>query len=133
MKALTIAMLGSALIVAGCGDSTPHAGTPLTTSEEFDAKVVKAPRPVLVDFYADWCPPCKKLMPVLVQLEAEYAGKVDFYRVDTDVAAALSRKFNVSSIPTLMLYRNGKMTQRMSGYKSPDVLRRHLDALLAAE
>ena len=136
MRTLTVTMLALAASIgpAGCGggdSATPHAGTPLTTSEEFDAKVVNSPRPALVDFYADWCGPCQKLKPVLVQLEAEYAGKIDFYRVDTDAARDLARKHGISGIPTLMLYHDGHMHQRMSGFKTAEELRQHLDALLA--
>ena len=75
--------------------------------------------------------PCQAMKPVLAKLETEYAGKIDFYRVDVDHATDLAVAHNVSSIPTLLLFREGNQRRRLVGAQPEKTLRQHLDALLA--
>lgn len=102
----------------------------LTTVEEFDTKVVQSDKPVLVDFYATWCGPCKRLAPILDELEVEYAGKVKFYRVDVDKARPLANRHGIRGVPTLVLYLNGQEADRIVGGRSKEVLIQYLDAVL---
>ena len=138
LMALMGAVLGVSLFVGGCTKADDPAqakpaefGTVVTTVDDFNARVVASGKPALVDFYADWCGPCQVLKPVLAKLETEYAGKVDFYRVDVDKAVDLARAHEVSTIPTLLLFEGGHQHGRIVGAQPAKTLRKHLDALLA--
>ena len=89
--------------------------------------VLEAKHPVLVDFYATWCGPCKVQAPIVSALASEYRGKVRFVKVDTDRSPRVSREYGIRSIPTLILFERGKPVRRMVGIQRATVLRRHLD------
>ena len=82
--------------------------------EEFEAKVLKNSKPVLVDFFATWCGPCRMLTPILEQVSAENNGAFDIVKIDVDEAEDLSREFGIMSIPTLMVFKDGKLVKRES-------------------
>jgi len=90
--------------------------TPLG-QDEFEAKVLLAERPVLVEFGAPWCGPCRLLEPVLEELAAEYGDRVDFYTVDVDQSPQLAMQQSVMGVPTVMLFRDGKLQERMTGFR----------------
>ena len=77
------------------------------TSENFDAEVKNAAGPVLLDFWAEWCGPCRMLSPLVEELSDEYAGKVGFGKVNVDDEPELATQFRISSIPTLIMFRDG--------------------------
>jgi thioredoxin 1 len=83
---------------------------------DFEADVLKASEPVVVDFYADWCGPCRMMTPVVEQLATEYAGKVTIGKLDVDANQDLAIRYGVMGIPTLGLFRDGKMVDRLVGY-----------------
>ena len=83
---------------------------------EFEADVLKASEPVVVDFYADWCGPCRMMTPVVEQLALEYAGKVTIGKLDVDVNQDIAIRYGVMGIPTLGLFRDGKLVDRLVGY-----------------
>jgi len=83
---------------------------------EFEADVLKASEPVVVDFYADWCGPCRMMTPVVEQLAAEYAGKVTIGKLDVDANQDIAIRYGVMAMPTLVMFRGGKMVDRMVGY-----------------
>ena len=99
------------------------------TTENFEAEVLHAALPVLVDFYADWCGPCKLLAPAVAELAEEYEGRVRVGKVNVDEEPELARRYQVSSIPTLLLFRNGALAAKSVGYCEKE----HLIALLDAE
>lgn len=102
---------------------------PLRIGEEaFDRVVADAQVPVLVDFYADWCGPCKMMAPALDQLARERTGSVLVAKVDTDRAPGLSRRFQIASIPTLIVFRGGKEAARRMGAMPRQQLEAMLDA-----
>jgi thioredoxin 1 len=96
----------------------------------FEKDVLNAKRPVLVDFYATWCPPCKLLAPVVDGLSKKYTGKVIFFRVDVDKNRTLAGKFNIQAIPTCKIFNKGKLVDDTVGLVSEQVLRSKLDKVL---
>ncbi len=96
----------------------------------FDRMVVKAARPVLVDFWATWCRPCLMIAPVLDELANEYDGKVDFLKLDVDHNQQTAAKFNVMSIPTIMVFKAGQPVSHMVGLRSKADVKRSLEDAL---
>ncbi len=90
------------------------------TNENFEKEVINSEIPVLVDFWATWCGPCRMLAPVLEQLATEYDGKIKVGKVNVDEQMALAVKFRVESIPTLMLFKNGELVKKSLGFMEKD-------------
>jgi thioredoxin 2 len=104
-----------------------HAPAPVDVPEsKFDAITRLNSTPVLVDFWADWCAPCRQLAPALEQLAAEMSGRVLVARLDVDAAPMTAAKFGVQSIPTLLLLRSGIEVERITGLVSLEALRERL-------
>jgi len=82
----------------------------------FEADVLQAPLPVIVDFYADWCGPCRMMAPALDRLAGEYAGRLTVGKLDVDVNQDIAIRYGVMAMPTLVMFRAGKMVDRMVGY-----------------
>ncbi|MGB7769443.1 MAG: thioredoxin [Verrucomicrobiia bacterium] len=93
----------------------------------FEAEVLKAAGPVLVDFYAPWCGPCKMLAPFLEQLAIEFAGKLKFAKLNVDNAPELAGHYDITGVPTLMLFRGGKAIDQMVGQASAHLLKMWLE------
>jgi len=85
------------------------------TRENFETRVVESGQPVLVDFYADWCAPCRVIGPVVDQFANDYADRVDVYKVDVDSSPELAVRFGVRSIPTLVLFKDGAPVETLVG------------------
>ncbi|MBV6646491.1 MAG: thioredoxin [Cyclobacteriaceae bacterium] len=90
-------------------------------------QLINGDTPVLVDFYADWCGPCKTLSPIVSQVSFEMKGKVKVIKINTDRNQTLAGKFNIRSIPTLILFRKGKILWRKSGLMNKRELINHLN------
>jgi thioredoxin 1 len=100
------------------------------TDQNFETTVVGSTQLVLVDFWATWCAPCKMLRPVVEELATEYAGRVTVAELDVDANPVTASKFSVLSIPSLILFRDGKPAERIVGYKPKAYLKQKIDAVL---
>lgn len=98
------------------------------TEDNFEQEVLQASEPVLVDFWAEWCMPCKALAPTIDDLASHYAGKVKVGKVDTDANQSLSAKFGISAIPTVILFQNGEIKEKFVGLRSKKDFQTSLDA-----
>ncbi len=90
--------------------------------QNFQEKVIDHEGTVLVDFWAEWCPPCKAIGPVIDALAEDYAGDVPVGKVDVDANPNLASKYGIRSIPALVVFRDGEVVNQLAGYQSKDVL-----------
>lgn len=103
----------------------------LKVTDQSFADAVKANQLLVVDCYADWCGPCRMIAPLVEDLANEYNGRVSFAKVDVDQAPNVSRQYHVSSIPTLLFFKNGEMIDRQVGALPKHALQARVEALLA--
>lgn len=87
----------------------------IVTSSNFQKEILKSNIPVLVDFWANWCAPCKMISPILEQVAEEYSGRLKVAKVDVDVNREIANAYNIMSIPTLLLFRDGKVADQIVG------------------
>jgi thioredoxin len=118
---------GLSLLLASCGAPEREAETPQKvvepihlTDDNFEAEVLQSQQPVLVDFWATWCGPCLAIAPAVKDLAGEYEGKVKVAKLDVDKAPKMSERYEVRSIPTLILFKNGVAERRVEGIRGPD-------------
>ncbi|MBP7826957.1 MAG: thioredoxin [Verrucomicrobia bacterium] len=109
--------------------ASPHVLT--LTGQNFTQEVLQSPAPVLVDFWAEWCGPCKMIAPVLDELADEFAGRVRIGKVNIDDDQSLATQYGVRAIPTLLLFQGGEVVQQMVGAKSKRELKASLDRVAA--
>lgn len=100
------------------------------TEANFDESVMKSDKPVLVDFWAEWCGPCKMIGPIVEEMAGEYEGKAVIGKVNVDENQAIAGQFGIRSIPTLLIIKNGEIVDKQVGAVSKDVLTKKLDAQL---
>lgn len=102
----------------------------VVTDANFEEEVLKYQGPVMVDFWATWCGPCRMLAPVIEELAKEYAGKVKVCKLNTDEGPDTSAKYRITSIPTVIFFKNGQVVAQTVGLQSKAALQEKLDSLL---
>jgi thioredoxin 1 len=96
--------------------------------QNFEQEVLKSAQPVLVDFWAEWCQPCRMLTPTIEKLANEYAGKIKVGKLDTDSNRDVSLKYGINAIPTVILFKNGDVLQKFVGLRGEREFKQALDA-----
>ena len=121
---------GAKLSVAQAAPSQAAAsdGHPLTVTDDTFEKVIADSRPVLVDFWATWCPPCRAIAPVLEQLAGEANGKYVIAKLDVDQNQRTAARFHIEGIPTLLIFKNGQLVDRLVGAHPKQTIVQHLQA-----
>lgn len=99
------------------------------TDQNFEQEVLKSDKPVLVDFYATWCGPCQLQSPIVEDLAKEYEGKAKFAILDVDQNSETAGQYQIFSIPTIIIFDQGKATERLTGLQQKPVLKEKLDKL----
>jgi thioredoxin 1 len=98
--------------------------------KDFNDKVIKADKPVMVDFFAEWCGPCRILGPVVEKLAAEYTDKINVYKVDIDQAPDIAGQYGISAVPTVLFFKNGSKVDQFTGSQPKEniekIIKKHL-------
>ncbi|MSQ30873.1 MAG: thioredoxin [Dehalococcoidia bacterium] len=106
---------------------------PIDTSDAtFEADVLQNDQPVLVDFWAPWCGPCRMVAPVVEELSNDYDGRVKFVKLNTDDNPGVSAKYGIRSIPTLLIFKGGELKGQVVGFRPKGDLAKHLESALLA-
>lgn len=105
---------------------------PKVDDGSFTEKVIESDLPVLVDFFAEWCGPCRSLAPIVDELAKDYEGKVRFFQLDIDESRQTPTKYGIMAVPTLMLFHKGEVVDKITGFKPRQVLEKHLENVLNA-
>jgi len=100
------------------------------TDTNFETEVLESEQPVLLDFWAEWCQPCRMLAPTIDQLASEYEGRAKIGKVDTDSNRDISIKYGISAIPTVILFKDGEVKKKFVGLTGKDQFKSAIDALL---
>ena len=137
-------LLVLSISATGCREKTPEAQeksgehshsqiVQVTTSQEFETLVLQADKPVLVDSYATWCGLCKKLVPIVERLAGEYAGRVEFVKVDGERLPELMTTYNIPGYPTVLIFSKAKPVKRLVGLYGAAEYRAALDAAISSQ
>lgn len=98
-------------------------------SQNFQREVLESKIPILVDFYTDWCPPCKVLLPIIEELSEKYAGKIKITKLNIGEEEKIALEYGVMSVPTLIIFKDGQEIKRLVGLQTKKELEKNLDSL----
>ena len=101
------------------------------TDSTFEEEVIKSANPVMVDFWAPWCGPCRMVAPIVEELAEEYDGKVEFVKLNTDDNPNTAMKYGIRSIPTLLVFKGGEPVGQIVGFRPKSDLKERLDAVIS--
>ena len=134
-NALLGAIIGAVLGSVGGHFLGPSPGKVLAveTAKGFQSKVLEGDVPVAVDFYADWCPPCRQLAPRIKSLAKEYAGRVKFVKINVDKGRRIAHAYGIRGIPTVILFVKGEAVSKLTGCRPESHYREAFDAALATQ
>ncbi len=104
----------------------------VVTDDSFEAEVRRSPRPVIVKYWAQWCPPCRLVAPVLDQIAADYAGQVDFVTVNVDENPQTAARYHILAVPTVSVFAGGEVVKQLTGARSKAAFLRELGEFLGA-
>jgi len=125
------------LVLAGCGNpaamNESTANVKHITQGDFADEVTRCATPVVADFYATWCGPCRQLSPMLDKLAGGYADKIKFVKINVDESPGLAQNFQVQAIPTLIFFKDGKVADRLTGLPDEADLKARLDKISAGK
>ncbi|MDR2644601.1 MAG: thioredoxin [Endomicrobium sp.] len=96
----------------------------------FEKEVLSSDKPVLIDFWAPWCGPCKMLSPIIEEIASQYNGKAKVFKVNTDENMSLSTKFQITSVPCLILFKNGEVLNKIVGFRSKGDIEKLINSAL---
>jgi thioredoxin 1 len=114
----------------GCSRDVPIKN-PTTAPADFDEQVLRSSVPVVVDFYADWCPPCRVLSPKLAEMATEYSGRIKLVKIDVDVHADLATGYEIKALPTVILFKGGEPVSRWVGLRPVEQYKAVIDKMLS--
>ncbi len=100
------------------------------TDDTFESKVIRAGKPVLVDYWADWCAPCRQIAPIIEELADEYGDQIDFYSLDTNTNPRIPTEQGVLGLPTIQIFSGGELVKSFTGGKTKAALLRALDEFI---
>ncbi|MCK4355117.1 thioredoxin [Candidatus Parcubacteria bacterium] len=105
----------------------------ILTDENFSEKVFKSQKPVLVDFWAEWCVPCQMISPILQEIADEFGEKIKIGKIDVDKNPLISATFSIDAIPALILFKNGKIVQRFIGVQPKEIITETINSIIENE
>jgi thioredoxin 1 len=100
------------------------------TDQNFDSEVIKSEIPVLVDFWAEWCGPCRMIAPIVEEFAKEYNGKLKICKLDVDAHGSIAQQFRILSIPTVIIFKDGKVASQIVGAVPKKEFQKHIDKVL---
>ncbi|MFH1824540.1 MAG: thioredoxin [Candidatus Firestonebacteria bacterium] len=101
------------------------------TDENFEDEVIKSKQPVLIDFWAEWCGPCKMIAPIIEELSKEYSGKIKVGKINVDENPAVSSRLGIRSIPTLIIFKDGEIMGQLVGVQSKEIIKEKVNSLIS--
>jgi len=120
---IAVAAFATACNRQATGSETSSKNVHVFGSANFQSEVLSSSQPVLVDFWAVWCGPCKMIAPIVSQLADEFEGRVKVGKVDVDAETTLAKRYNISAIPAMLIFKDGKMVEQIVGLRSKEELK----------